>query len=195
MSDKLPKINRGDTTFDKVWAYYKDQSIKLTPKQEEKRQRWAALFALRINFKSRLQAVRAYQDTLISDGKEPVSDAQLYKDMAMAERLYGDVHRSDKRASLVVLTEYAHRNLEMALKQENPIAVTQALGKLEKYMEIDKEESVHFNPEKLEDKPDYFTVPKQVMEAISSHFGSGVIDFNNLEVEDIQAEEVKDEEE
>jgi len=47
----LPKINVGDTTFDRVWAYYKSPGkITLSKKQNEKRERWLTLFTLRLNF-------------------------------------------------------------------------------------------------------------------------------------------------
>lgn len=83
----------------------------------------------------------------------------------------------------------------MAIKQKNPIAVTAALSKLEKYLEIDKTENIHFNPAKLEDKPDKYVVPKEVIEAISEHFKTGIVDFNKLEIEDVEAEEIKNDEE
>lgn len=190
-----PKINKSDTTFDKIWAYYKSpDKIKLTPLQEEIKERWLTLFTLRINFHSRLQAINAYIEQQKTAGKE-ISQAQAYRDMASAERLLGNVHKADKQASLVVLAEYAHKNLLMAIKQKNPIAVTAALNKLEKYLEIDKTENIHFNPAKLEDKPDKYVVPKQVIEAISEHFKSGVVDFNKLEIEDVEAEEMTNDEE
>ncbi|WP_299135986.1 hypothetical protein [uncultured Tenacibaculum sp.] len=51
MSNKLPRINVGDTTFDKVWAFYKSPGkISLTPKQEDEKERWLLLFTLRTKF-------------------------------------------------------------------------------------------------------------------------------------------------
>jgi hypothetical protein len=63
MSNSLPGITLNDTTFDKVWAYYKAPGkVTLTPKQEQKRERWLTLFSLRLKFHSRLQAINAYID-------------------------------------------------------------------------------------------------------------------------------------
>lgn len=187
----LPQINIGDTTFDKIWAYYKNPGkITLSKKQNEKRKRWLTLFTLRLNFHSRLQAINAYKEQQELLGNS-ISKQQLYKDMTFAERLFGEVHKSDRKASLVVLSEYAHKALLMAMKQKNPIAVTQALTKLEKYLEIEKEETSDFNAAKLEDKPDHYSLPKGVLEQLSSYIKSGVVDLNNFEVEDIECEEVK----
>lgn len=192
----FPKIRTSDTTFDKIFAYYKNpDKIKLSPKQEEIKNRWLTLFTLRTNFYSRLQAINAYREQQLKVNNIEISQAQAYRDMSNAERLFGSIHKADKQASLVILAEYAHKNLLMAIKQKNPIAVTAALTKLEKYLEIDKTEDVHFNPAKLEDKPDKFVIPKEVLEAVSNHFKIGVVDFNKLEVEDITAETVEDVEE
>lgn len=194
MSNNLPKITLNDTTFDKIWAYYKKPGkIQLTPKQEEKRIRWLTLFTLRLNFHSHLQAVKAYIDQQKAIGKE-ISESQVFKDMANALRLFGDIHKADRQASLVILSEYAQKVFLMAMKQKNPIAAAAALTKMEKYMEIDKVDAINFNPAKLEDKPDHFSVPKVVLEAIKEQFKTGVVDFNNLEIEDIEHEEITEDE-
>jgi hypothetical protein len=194
MSNNLPRITLNDTTFDKIWAYYKNPGkITLTPKQEEKRERWLTLFSLRLKFHSRLQAINAYIDVYKQKSIE-ISESQAYKDMANALRLFGDVHKADRQASLVILQEYAHKVLLMAIKQKNPIAAAAALTKLEKYMEIDRIDAINFNPAKLEDKPDHYSVPKIVLEAIKEQFKTGVVDFNNLEIEDIPHEEVAEDE-
>ncbi len=194
MSNNLPRITLNDTTFDKIWAYYKNPGkIQLTPKQEEKRERWLHLYTLRLNFHSRLQAINAYIDVYKQKGID-ISESQAYKDMSNALRLFGDVHKSDRQASLAILSEYAHKVFLMAIKQKNPIAASAALTKLEKYMEIDRIDAINFNPAKLEDKPDHYSVPPIVLEAIKEQFKTGVVDFNNLEIEDIPHEEVAEDE-
>lgn len=194
MSSNLPRITLNDTTFDKIWAYYKNPGkIQLTPKQEEKRVRWLTLFTLRLNFHSQLQAVNAYIDQQKTIGNE-ISQSQVFKDMASALRLFGDVHKADRQASLVILSEYAHKTFLMAFKQKNPIAMSAALTKMEKYMEIDRVDAINFNPAKLDDKPDHFSVPSIVLEAIKEQFKTGVVDFNKLEIEDVPHEEVSEDE-
>ena len=188
----LPQINLNDTTFDKIWAYYKHPGkIVLTDKQEEIKDRWLSLFSLRLNFHSRLQAINAYIEQWKQKGIE-ISLSQAYKDYSASERLFGNVHKADRQASLVILAEYAHKNLLLAFKQKNSLAISAALTKLEKYLEIDRVDAINFNPAKLEDKPDKYSVPKIVMEAIAEHFGTGSIDFNNFEIEDIESEEIEE---
>lgn len=190
----LPRITINDTTFDKIWLYYKEPGkVQLTPKQEEKKDRWLSIFSLRLNFHSRLQTINAYIDQWKQKGVE-ISLSQAYKDYADSDRLFGDVHKADRQGSLVILAEYAHKNLLLAFKQKNSLAITAALTKLEKYLEIDKVNSIHYNPAKLEDKPDKYSVPKEVMEAIAEHFGTGSVDFNKLEIEDAEIEEVDENE-
>ncbi|PQB08020.1 hypothetical protein BST83_13300 [Polaribacter filamentus] len=191
MSNSLPRITLNDTTFDKVWAYYKTPGkVTLTPKQEQKRERWLTLFSLRLKFHSRLQAINAYID-LYKQKEIEISESQAYKDMSNALRLFGDVHKADRQASLVILQEYAHKVFLMAIKQKNPLAASAALTKMEKYMEIDRIDAINFNPAKLEDKPDHYSVPAIVLEAIKEQFKKGEIDFNNLEIEDIPHEEIQ----
>lgn len=188
----LPQINVGDTTFDKVWAYYKSpDKIVLTKKQNEKRERWLTLFTLRLNFHSRLQAINAYKEQQELLGNY-ISQSQLYKDMTKAERLFGEVHKSERKASLVILAEYAQKVFLMAMKQKNPVAAAQALTKLEKYLEIDKEEIAEFNAAKLEDKPDHFTLSELEKKQLLAFMESGVVDLNNFEVEDVDYEEIKE---
>ena len=188
----LPQINLNDTTFDKIWAYYKHPGkIALTDKQEEIKERWLSLFSLRLNFHSRLQAITAYIEQWKQKDVE-ISLSQAYKDYSASERLFGNVHKADRQASLVILAEYAHKNLLLAFKQKNSLAISAALTKLEKYLEIDRVDAINFNPAKLEDKPDKYNVPKEVLEALAEHFNIGSINLNNLEIEDIESEEIEE---
>lgn len=188
----LPQINLNDTTFDKIWAYYKHPGkIALTEKQEEIKERWLSLFSLRLNFHSRLQAINAYIEQWKQKDVE-ISLSQAYKDYSASERLFGNVHKADRQASLVILAEYAHKNLLLAFKQKNSLAISAALTKLDKYLEIDRVDAINFNPAKLEDKPDKYSVPKEVLEALAEHFNIGSIDLNKLIIEDIESEEIEE---
>ncbi len=185
-------LSLNDSTFDKIWSFYKSpDKIKLTPKQEEIKDRWLSIFSLRLNFHSRLQAINAYIDQW-KQKEIVISQSQAYKDYSNAMRLFGDVHKADRQASLVILAEYAHKNLLMAFKQKNPIAVSAALTKYEKYLEIDRIDAINFNPAKLEDKPDKFSVPPIILEAIAKMLDTGVVDFNNLDMEDVSFQEVEE---
>jgi len=181
----LPIIKTGDTTFDRIYAYYKDSSkYPLTPNQDDIKKRWLTAFTLRQNWHSREQAV----NVLIE--KYEISRAQAYRDLRNSERLFGNVMKADRDGSLAVLLEYSHKFLQMAIKAKNLKAVGKALELMGKYSEIDKEIAAGFNPDKLEDKPIKLSVPKEVVVAVVDQLTKGVVDFNNLTI-DVDHEEVK----
>lgn len=189
ISQQSPIIKTGDSTFDKVYAYYKDpKKYPLRDKQLELKDRWLAAFALRQNFHSREQATNVLMD------KYKISRAQAYRDLRNAERLFGNVMKADRDGSLAILLEYSHKYLLMAVKAKDLKAIGKALDLMGKYSEIDKDVNVNFNPEKLENTPIKMSVPKDVANAIISHLSeTGTVDMNKLEVEDVDYEDLGDE--
>ena len=182
----LPTIKTGDSSFDRIYAYYKDSTkYPLTEKQTELKDRWLAAFTLRQNFHSREQAANVLME------KYEISRAQAYRDLRNAERLFGNVMKADRDGSLAILSEYSHKYLLMAVKAKDLKAIGKALELMGKYAEIDKEHSINFNPDKLEDKQVKMSIDKAVSNAIVSHLDkTGVIDFNSLEIEDIEHEDI-----
>lgn len=182
----LPTIKTGDSSFDKIYAYYKDSTkYPLTQKQTELKDRWLAAFTLRQNFHSREQAANVLME------KYDISRAQAYRDLKNAERLFGNVMKADRDGSLAILLEYSHKFLLMAVKAKDLKAIGKALELMGKYAEVDKENAINFNPEKLENKPVKMSINKEVGNAILSHLLTGSLDFNNLTV-DTDFEEVED---
>ena len=174
----LTTIKTGDSSFDRIYAYYKDpKKYPLTEKQEEKKDRWLAAFTLRQNFHSREQAANVLME------KYDISRAQAYRDLRSAERLFGNVMKADRDGALAILYEYSHKYLLMAVKAKDLKAMGKALELMGKYAEIDKDQGINFNPEKLENKPDKISIPKEVAQAIATHLKAGVLDFNELAVD------------
>ena len=185
----LPTIKTGDSSFDKIYAYYKDASkYPLTEKQTKIKNRWLAAFTLRLNFHSKEQAVNVLME------KYDVSRAQAYRYLKNGERLFGNVMKADRNGSLAILLEYSHKYFLMAVKAKDLKAIGKALDLMGKYSEIDKENAINFNPEKLDNKPIKMSINKEVGNAIINHLEKGTLDFNNLTV-DIDFEEVKEHEE
>jgi len=185
----LPRIKTGDTSFDRLYAYYKDPAkYPLTDKQNELKDRWLAAFALRQNFHSREQAANVLME------KYELSRAQAYRDLKNAERLFGNVMKAEREGSLAILLEYSHRFLLMAVKAKDLKAIGKALELMGKYSEIDKDTTINFNPDKLDDKPIKMSIPREVSNAILAQLGSGVLDFNDLTV-DAEFEEIEETEE
>ena len=179
-------VNTGDSSYDKIYAYYKDSTrYTLTPKQTELKDRWLASFTLRQNFHSREQAANVLME------KYEISRAQAYRDLKNAERLFGNVMKADRDGSLAILLEYSHKFLLMAIKAKDLKAIGKALELMGKYADVDKEIGINFNPEKLENKPVKMSINKEVGNAIIKHLLTGSLDFNNLTI-DTDFEEVEE---
>ena len=183
---KAMLVNTGDSSYDKIYAYYKDSTrYTLTPKQTELKGRWLASFTLRQNCHSREQAANVLME------KYEISRAQAYRDLKNAERLFGNVMKADRDGSLAILLEYSHKFLLMAIKAKDLKAIGKALELMGKYADVDKENGINFNPEKLENKPVKMSINKEVGNAIIKHLLTGSLDFNNLTI-DTDFEEVED---
>lgn len=181
----LPTIKTGDSSLDKIYAYYKDATKHpLTTKQTEVKDRWLAAFTLRQNFHSKEQAA----NVLIE--KYSISRAQAYKDLKKSEQLFGKVMKADRDGSLAILLEYSHKYLLMAIKAKDLKSIGKALELMGKYSEVDKENAINFNPEKLENKPIKMVIDKQVSNALLQHLTSGSLDLNNFTV-DTDFEEIE----
>ena len=184
----LPIIKTGDSSFDKIYAYYRDATkYPLTENQTKLKDRWLAAFTLRQNFHSKEQAANVLME------KYDISRAQAYRDLKNAERLFGNVMKADRDGSLAILLEYSHKFLLMAVKAKDLKAIGKALELMGKYAEVDKEGAINFNPEKLENKPVKMSIGKEVSNAIVSHLLKGALDFNNLTI-DADFEQVEDDE-
>ena len=183
---KAMLVNTGDSSYDKIYAYYKDSTrYTLTPKQTELKDRWLASFTLRQNFHSREQAANVLME------KYEISRAQAYRDLKNAERLFGNVMKADRDGSLAILLEYSHKFLLMAIEAKDLKAIGKALELMGKYADVDKEIGINFNPEKLENKPVKMSINKEVGNAIIKHLLTGSLDFNNITI-DTDFEEVEE---
>lgn len=174
----LPTLKTGDSSFDKIYAYYKDSTkYPLTPKQTDLKDRWLAAFTLRQNFHSREQAANVLME------KYEISRAQAYRDLRNTERLFGNVMKADRDGSLAILLEYSHKFLLMAIKAKDLKSIGKALELMGKYAEVDKENGINFNPEKLENKPVRMLIHKGVKNALLSHLSTGVLNLNELTID------------
>ena len=101
--------------------------------------------------------------------------------------------KADRDGTLSILYEYSHKYLLMAIKAKDLKAIGTALTLLGKYSDIDNENAINYNPEKLENKPIKMSVHKEVTDAIISHLTTGVLDFNDMTV-DAEFQEVEEDE-
>ncbi len=179
-------VKTGDSTFDKIYAYYVDsEKYTLTEKQQQIRERWLSAWTLRLQFHSKTQAVEVLCD------KFGYTRAQGFRDLQNAERLFGNVLKTQREGTLAILYEYSHKFFQMAIKAKDLKAMGKALELMGKYGDLDNGNDIDFNPEKLENKPVKFTIDKRVADAIIKKLAKGTLDFNDLDIEDIPHEEVE----
>ena len=91
--------------------------------------------------------------------------------------------KADRDGTLAILYEYSHKYLLMAVKAKDLKAIGKAIELMGKYAEVDKDNAINFNPEKLEDKPIKMSIPKEAVKAIVNQLATGAVDFNTLVVD------------
>lgn len=180
-------VKTGDTSFDAIWAHYKDpKKYKLSEKQQELNKRWLAAFTFRMKFKSRVQTVNAMMKQF------KISRALAFIDLKNSERLFGDVMKAERQGSLAVLYEYAHNFYLKSRDAGDLKSMGKALELMGKYSEIDREVSLTFNPDKLENKQVKLSVSKTVQQMVINQLEKGTVDFNKII--DADAEIIEDDE-
>jgi len=186
MSGDVITLDTKDTHFENVLAsYLNEKEIKLSPVEEEMKQRWETAFSLLLNSKGREEAVK------ILKGKFNISLATAYRDINRALSLFGDITKSRKEGWRYIIFEYNQKLYQMAQKAQELQTMGKCLDRMIKLAELDKEES-NFNPEKLQAQIYEIGVSKTVEKTLMAVLNKGVVDFNNY-AEEVSFEEVKDE--
>lgn len=181
-------LNTAESSFDKIWAHHKSpKKFPLTENQEITNGRWLAAWTLLLKKHNKTQAANILQRIY------KYSRAQAFRDIRNAERLYGQVGRADRDGQMVLMYEFALEGFKKCMDQGKMKEARAFFAEMREC--LGKEDPIHFNPKKLEDKPIKMSVPKEVINAIVSQLISGTLDFNNLTVEDITHEEIADDDE
>ena len=188
---KLPfKIQKGDTTLEKIMAHHIDPvRFPLSPKLEEIRKRWSEVLTLSFNYYSPQQIV----NKLMED--HGVSLAQAYLDVKNAQILYGNVMESDKKGKQAILYEYAHKYYQRAIQAKDLKAQAKALELMSKFGGLDEIDLADFNPEKLENVEIKFAIPKELYQYLKMGANQGVDDSNLSAPIDVEFENVEEDEE
>lgn len=187
---KLPfKIQKGDTTLEKIMAHHIDPvRFPLSPKLEEIRKRWAEVLTLSFNYYSPQQIV----NKLMED--HDISLAQAYLDVKNAQTLYGNVMETDKKGKQAILYEYAHKYYQRSIQAKDLKAQAKALELMAKFGGLDEVELADFNPEKLENVEIKFAIQKEFLALLKQQPTAGVADFNRTEPIDVEFEDINKEE-
>lgn len=175
-----------DSRFQRIQAHFLDDKIVLTAKEQELYHRMKFIFSLRLRNKySKQQAVTK---TIEEFG---VSPATAYRDYAAACALYGDIDDVDTRGEKMVLREERWFLYQNAIKERNWEAANKILDSYERLFDF-TDRSGDIEPDKIAAHTYHMKISKKMEKIILSKLEKGVIDLNNVGVEDIDFEEVKD---
>lgn len=178
-------VKMGDSTFDKIKAFYMNpEEFPLSDKLEEIRMRWLAIS----NFTSKAYGKIEITNMLVRD--YGISQAQAYIDIRNSENIFGSVTATESKAFKAIWIELTKDYLKRCRQKNDRVNEAKALALLAQYGDLDQDE-LQFNPEKLENKELQLVIPKEQLEVLKALVSKGVVDFNNLNVTDINFEDVK----
>lgn len=189
MENKRPmQIKMGDSTFDKIQAYYIDpERFPLSETLEEIRQRWIRVVAMQLKVYPKFKIV----NMLVKD--YGISESQAYIDIRNAENIFGNVIKTDNEAFKSMWIEWTKDYLKRSRQKNDRKSEGKALDLLAKYGGLDSD-SLEFNPEKLLVKEIQMVLPKEIQELFLAFVGKGVVDLNAFDATEVDFEEVDDKE-
>lgn len=190
MSSNAVILRKKITTLDKIKKYYLkgEDSVTLTDKQDEIRIFISKAWNLMINYHSKEQAV----NVLITDG---ASRAQAYRYVNDSLSIFGDILKNYKEAKRHLIEEDLIRLQQRAIKDKNGALELKVIAQRIKIGGFDKDTNPNFDPEKLKAQTYILKVHPSVLKELEGRTDGGSVDFNDMNAEDIDFEEVRDEEE
>lgn len=172
-------VKVGDSTFDKIQAYYVNpDAFPLTETAENIRQRWVLVVNLM------LRGFPRYKIANMLEKDYALSQAQAYLDIKNATSLFGDIHETSKEVEKTIWREWCRDFIQRAKRKNDLKAEAKGLDMYAKYGDFGAEE-LSFDPEKLEKKDIEITVDPKLIEVLKNMISKGVVDFNTLDVTDI----------
>lgn len=174
-----------DNTFQNIKAWYIDEnSVKLSPVEEERKDRMKHIWALRSDNKySRRQTIKI----VVRDHN--VSQATAYRDYTMSMELFGSIEQVDIAAERMILAESYWNLYQMAMKKGLEETALKALAKYQSLYNF-QDTAQKVDPKKLEASNYILKLPRNANKMLTEMFKSGVMDFNNLAAEDVSFQEV-----
>lgn len=175
----------GDSTFDKIQAYYIDpEKYALSETNEEIRKRWITVMTLQLNGYQKFKIV----NMLVKDFG--LSESQAYIDIRNAENIFGSINKTDVEAEKQIWKEWI-KEIRLRAKRKGDLkSELKAADLYAKYSEFGMD-NPEFNPDKLIAKEIQIIVQPKLLTMLKEMIGKGVVDFNNLDATDIDHEEIK----
>lgn len=175
----IVKFNK-DGHFQKIRAHYLDDKVMLTDFESKKLERMKYIFSLRLKNKfSKQQAIQKCEDEF------EVSKATAYRDYAMASVMFGELDEVDTKGEKLILREEYWFLYQQLLKDRN---WSEAKRVLDSYKELfdftDKDGKIE--PDKIAAHEYHIKVSKENALIIKNSLQGGVIDLNNINVDDVE---------
>jgi hypothetical protein len=189
MSSNAVILRKKVTTLDKIRKYYLkgEHTVTLSESQEETRIKISKAWNLMINYHSKEQAV----SVLVNDGS---SRAQAYRYVNDSLAIFGDILKNHKEAKRYLIEEDLMRLQQRAIKDKDGALELKVIAQRIKIGGFDKDTDPNFDPEKLKAQTYILKVHPSVLKALEGRTDGGSIDFNDMNAEDIDFEEVKEDE-
>lgn len=179
-SDKRSMMVKvGDSTFDKIQAFYVNpDSFPLSETTENIRQRWVLVVNLM------LRGFPKYKIANMLEKDFQLSQAQAYLDINNATSLFGDINQTSKEVEKTIWKEWVREFIQRAKRKGDLKAEAKGLDMYAKYGDFGAEE-LSFDPEKLAKVEIQTAVDPKLIENLMKMISKGVVDFNKLDVTDI----------
>lgn len=188
MSKQLQAFKRGDTSLDKIRAYYADPlKYPLSETLEAVRERLQHVMQLRLNYWNKQKIITYLKDHY------GIEQAQAYNDIRNSELLFGEINETSRKAKQALLYEFSLQFLQRARERNDMKAEAKALDLLGKYSGVNDEENPEFNSDKWDAYIPKLNVPKKALDLFMKMAMEGNLNMNNFSVRDIPYEEVKEE--
>ena len=178
-------ITIGDSVFDKIQAFYiNPEKYPLSETHEAIRKRWITVMNLQ------LKGFAKFKIANMLERDFGLSQSQAYIDIRNAENIFGNINKTDSEAFNQMWIEWTKDLLLESRKKGDRKTAAKCLDLLAKYGGL-SEDKLEFNPEKLENKEIKVVLEKKQLDMLQQMLKKGVVDFNDLNVTDIDFEDVK----
>jgi hypothetical protein len=188
---QIVKLNK-DSSLQRIRASFLDDTISLTPKEEDTKEKCRYVFTLRLKNKySRSQAIEMLTKEY-AQSENKVSVATAYRIYNKAMFIYGELDDTDARAERMILREHYFNLYQLALKDKEIELAKKILDSYRELFNFDIDDN-ELDPGKLKAHEYHIKIPRDVIKQMREQLKTGVVDFNSYpDVEDIDFKEVKD---
>ena len=178
-----------DSSFLRIKASYLDEdSVELTEKEMARKARLSHAWSLRLN--NRYSPSQTIQ-ILMREHK--ISQSTAYRDYNWAMQIFGDLDSTSMAAERQLIKEAFWNAYQKAVKSGNLELEIKAMKEYRSLHNLD-DSGNEIDPNKIQAHEYHIRMPRWMYKKMDAMFSGGVVDFNNLDVEDIEYQDIKQEE-